>query len=92
MESRILNLILGLFFILSFFWAIISEEQRITAMVIGFILISIIIVSEKNIRIKILEEEQIKLKEKLNIHEQLINIKADLKELQNKIAKNEKSK
>ena len=78
MESDILNIILGLLTVLSFIWAYISEQNRIIAIVIGFLLIVIILVSEKNIKLQQLTESQKRLQEKLKIHEQLIEIKKDI--------------
>ena len=78
MESRVTNIVLGFLTILSFIWSFISEENRILAVIIGFILIILIIFSEKNTKIQIIEEELKRLKEKLKIHEQLIDIKKDI--------------
>ncbi len=79
MESRALNFILGLLSILSFIWSFISEENRIIAITIGFILIIFILISEKNIKLENLENEQKRIEEKLKIHEQLIDIKSDIR-------------
>lgn len=84
MESRILNAILAILSITSFVWSYFSKENRIIGVVISFLLIILILISEKNIKIKELEIEQKKLGEKLKIHEHLIDIKADIKELQQK--------
>ena len=78
MESKALNIVLGLLSILSFIWSFMSQENRIVAIVIGFVLIVFILISEKNVRLQKLEEGQKKLEEKLKIHEQLISIKKDI--------------
>jgi len=82
MESRALNLFLGLLSVLSFIWSFISKENRIIAITLGFILIILTLISEKNIRLENLESEQKRLNEKLNIYKELINMKADIKRLQ----------
>ncbi len=78
MDSRIINIILGTLTGLSFIWAYLSENNRIIGIILGFILMILIIISEKNKDIAIIKEELKKLKEKLNIHQQLINIKKDI--------------
>lgn len=87
MESLVLNLLLGLLATLSFVWAFFSEQYRIIAIVLGFILIVIIMLSEQNNKIQSLSEENKKFNEKLKIHEQLVNMKADIQELQKKVFK-----
>ncbi len=87
MESRILNAILAILSITSFVWSYFSQENRIIGIIISFLLIILILISEKNIKIKELEIEQKKLEEKLKIHEQLINVKSDIKELQKRVFK-----
>ena len=78
MESKALNIVLELLSMLSFIWSFMSKENRIVAIVIGFVLIVFILISEKNVRLQKLEEGQKKLEEKLKIHEQLISIKKDI--------------
>ena len=85
MENNILNVILGLLTILSFIWSYISEENRVIAIVIGFLLIVLILFSEKNERLNVLSQNQTRLEEKLKIHEQFIDIKSDIKELQKNV-------
>lgn len=85
MKMRVLNIILGLLTVLSFVWAYLSEENRIIAAIIGFLLIMIILFSERNIKVQELAEEQKRLGEKLKIHEQLVDIKADIKYLQKRL-------
>lgn len=85
MESRIVNLILGFLSVLSFIWSFLSEQHRLIAIVIGFVFLMIIITSEKNIKIQEITEEQKRLGEKLKIHEQLIDIKADIRVLQKRV-------
>lgn len=87
MEFDALNIISVIFSIASFIWSIFSEQYRIIAVLIGFVLIIIILVSEQNKRVNSLLNEHKRLEEKLKIHEQLINIKADIQELQKKVFK-----
>jgi uncharacterized membrane protein YqjE len=87
MESGIFNILLGLVAVLSFVWSVFSEQYRIIAIVLGFVLIIVMILSEQNSKIQNLVNEQKKLEEKLKIHEQLIDIKSDIKELQKKVFK-----
>ena len=79
MDRSITNIILGALTILSFIWAYLSEENRIIAIMFGFILVILIIISERNENIRIIEKSLQKLEEKLKIHEQLIDINADIK-------------
>jgi hypothetical protein len=90
MESGIFNILLGLIAVLSFVWSVFSEEYRIIAIMLGFVLIIVIILSEQNSKVKDLINEQRKVEEKLKIYEQLINMKANIKELQKKVFKNGK--
>ncbi|MBS3088743.1 hypothetical protein J4402_03090 [Candidatus Pacearchaeota archaeon] len=83
MESSILNIILGLLTILSFLWSYFSEENRIIAMIIGFLLIVLIMVSEKNARIDELEIRQKKLEERLKIYERLNKLELEVEILKN---------
>lgn len=78
MESKALNIILGLLSFMSFIWSYISVENRTIAIVIGFMLTIIIFISEKNIKVQNLEEELKRLGEKLKIHEQLVDIKKEI--------------
>ena len=89
MESKALNIVLGLLTIMSFIWSYISPENRIIAVIIAFVLIILIFISEKNIKIRELEEGQRKIEEKLKIHEQLIDIKKEI-ELLKMRGKNER--
>ena len=82
MDSRVLNVILGLLTILSFVWSYFSEENRIIAVIIGFLLIVLILVSEKNDKLYSVLENQKRIEEKLKIHEQLIDIKSRLLNLE----------
>lgn len=84
METRVANIILGVITALSFVWAYVSEENRIIAIIFSFILIIILIISERNKEISMIKEDIKKLKEKLNIYEQLIDIKSDIKLLKEK--------
>ena len=84
MEFRATNLILALLGVVSIVWAVFSEEQRIIAIVIAFILLMVIILSEQNYKIDSIYNEQNRIEEKLKIHEQLINIKADIELLKRK--------
>jgi len=77
-----INIILGLLSVISFTWSFISAENRTIAITIGFILLLLLTISDKNKKVQQIENEQKRLKEKLNIHQQLIDIKADIKNLQ----------
>ncbi len=88
MESKALNIVLGILSALSFIWSYISKENRTIAIIIGFLLILFIFISEKNIKLQNLEENQKRLEEKLKIHEQLIDIKKDIELLKEKRLKN----
>ena len=87
MESPVLNSLLGLISLLSFIWAFFSQQNRIIAIIIGFVLMIIISISEQNAKVKVLIDEQKRFEEKLKIHQQLIDIKADIKNLQNEVFK-----
>ena len=87
MEGKLLNIVLGAITLLSFVWAYLSENNRIIAIIIGFLLIVLILISERNEKLNALSEEQKKMGEKLKIHEQLTDMKADIKELQRKVFK-----
>ncbi len=78
MESKALNIILGLIGVISFIWSYFSEENRIIALIIGFTIFILIFLSEKNDKIDSILSTQQKLEEKLKIHEQLIDIKSDV--------------
>lgn len=78
MDARIINIILSTLTGLSFVWAYFSEENRIIGIILGFILIILIIISERNEDLASLKEDVRKLKDKLNIHEQLIEIKKNI--------------
>lgn len=78
MESKVLNIILGLFGVLSFIWSYFSIENRVIAVIIGFTLFILIFLSEQNEKIKEISSMQQKQEEKLKIHEQLIDIKKDI--------------
>lgn len=78
MESKALNVILGLLGVLSFIWSYFSPENRVIALIIGFTLFILIFLSEQNEKIKEMSLTQQKLDEKLKIHEQLIDIKKDI--------------
>ena len=84
MESKALNIILGLLGILSFIWSYFSPENRTIGVIIGFALFILIFLSEQNERIKEMSLQQQKLEEKLKIHEQLIDIKKDIHILKEK--------
>ena len=81
METNTLNIVLGILTVLSIIITFISEKYRLISIVITFIFIIIIIISMQQINISDIQKEQNKLKEKLNIHQQLIDIKAELKSL-----------
>ncbi len=85
MESKILDLILALFGILSFVWSFFSSENRVIAIIVGFALFILMFLSEQNQRIKEIISEHRRLEEKLKIHEQLIDMKAEIKNLKEKI-------
>ena len=85
MDIDIWDIILILLAILSSIWAFISKQYRIWAIIIAFILMTIIILSKQNKNIDSLIFEQNRLLEKLKIHEQLIDMKAEIKELQKKV-------
>lgn len=91
MESKALNIILGLFGVLSFIWSYFSKENRIIGIIVGFTIFILIFLSEQNQRIEDLTSQQKKSEEKLKIHEQLIDIKKDIELIKEKL-KNEKSK
>lgn len=87
MELDIWDILLGILTILSASWAYISEKNRTIAIVLAFILITIIIISKQNKKIFDMNSEQKRLEEKLKIHEMLIDIKSDIKEIQKKVFK-----
>jgi hypothetical protein len=82
MELNTTNIILAFITVLSFVWSYFSEQNRIVAVILGFVLLLIIILTAQDKKIESIEKEQRRLEEKLKIYEQLINIKADIKELQ----------
>ena len=92
MESRALNIILGLLGMPSFIRSYFSPENRIIGAIIGFALFILIFLSEQNEKIKDIESLEKKLEEKLKIYEQLINIKKDIDILKERINKNGKRK
>ena len=81
MEPKALNVILGILTLLSFIWSAVSKEYRIIAIVIGFMLLIFLIVSEQDTKVNEIFKDQKRVEEKLKIHEQLIDIKADIKYL-----------
>lgn len=91
MEIRIWDVIAFILSFLSFAWAIISEEFRILAITLSFLLGIILVISSQNSQINKIIYGQKKLEEKLKIHEQLIDIKAEIKNLKERI-KNGKGK
>jgi len=82
MELDALDIILALLAILSAIWAFVSEQFRILAVIIAFTFLAIVILSKQSQKISEITSEQKRINEKLKIHEQLIDIKADIKELQ----------
>ncbi len=82
---KVWDLILGLLSILSVLLAVISEEYRILAFTVAFVLFIILIISNQGVEISRLKFGQEKLAEKLKIHEQLIDIKSELKRLQKEV-------
>lgn len=84
MEIKTTNIILGILSILSFVLAFLSQEYRLIAIALAFILAIIIIISAQEYKIKELKVSQAKLEEKLKIHEQLIEIKKDIEILKEK--------
>ncbi len=87
MEARTINIVLGLLTILSFVWSYVSEENRAIAIIFGFILTILIIISERNKNVQIIEIELKRLQEKLKIHEHLIDMKKDIELLKEKANK-----
>ena len=65
MELKILDIILGFLSILSFTWSYFSPPNRIIAIVLGFLLVIVLLISEKNSKLHKLEDEQKKLGENL---------------------------
>lgn len=84
MELKTSNILLVVLSLSSFIWSVISPEFRTPAMMIGFVMLVLLILSEQNTKLEILSAEYSRLNEKLKIHEQLIDIKADIKELKRK--------
>ena len=81
MESKALDVIISLLGILSFIWSFFSPENRVIAIIVGFALFILMFLSEQNQRIKEIISEHRGLEEKLKIHEQLIDMKAEIKNL-----------
>ncbi|MDO8459532.1 MAG: hypothetical protein Q7S74_00330 [Nanoarchaeota archaeon] len=75
------DIILGILTILSFILAFISEEYRIPATILAFVLMIVIIISLEHVKINEIATDNFKLHEKLKIYEQLIDIKSELKYL-----------
>ena len=92
MELDALDIILALLAILSAIWAFVSEQFRILAVIIAFTFLAIVILSKQSQKISEITSEQKRINEKLKIHEQLINIKADIRYLEREVIKNEKRK
>ena len=84
------NIILGILSVLSFVLAFVSEEYRIVAILLAFVLLVILIVSVLSFEIFNLKSEQSMLAEKLKIHEHLISMKAEIKELQREVFNDKK--
>jgi hypothetical protein len=78
MKIDIWDIILGVLTFLSVIWAIISEPYRILAIIISFVLLTIIIISKQNMEISIISSELKRIEEKLKIHESIRNIEARL--------------
>jgi len=87
MEIKTTDLILGILTILSLALAVISPEYRTIAIASAFILMIMGLISLQNFKMRDLIFEQKRLKEKLKIHEQLINIKKDIELLKEKNGK-----
>lgn len=87
MEFDILDIGLAFIALLTFILSYFSEQYRIIAIMAGFILIIMVMMSNQNKKIQDMKEEQKRLQEKLKIHESIINIKADIQELQKKVFK-----
>ena len=87
MDLDLWDLLLGCLTILSAIWAFISERYRLLAIIIAFVLVTIIVLSKQNQKIFEMCLEQKKLIEKLKIHEQLTDIKAEIKEIQRNVFK-----
>lgn len=85
MELEIWDILLGLLTILSAIWAFISEEYRLVAIVLSFILVTIIIISKQNTKIFEVESQQKRTLERLKIYEMLVDIKSDIKQLQKEV-------
>ena len=81
MELKTSNILLIVLSISSFIWSVISPEFRTPAMMIGFVMLVLLIISEQNMKIESITSEYFRLNEKLKIHEQLIDIKADIREI-----------
>jgi hypothetical protein len=87
-KSRELNLVAISLFSLAFgIIAIMSEEYRLPILTGTALFITFYYISTVNKRIDDQDEEIKKLGEKLNIHEQLVDIKSDIGALKNKCAK-----
>ena len=78
MESKILNLILGLITVISFVWAYVSEENRVIAIIIAFMLIILIIVSEQSSKVERVEGEMKRIEEKFKIYKELSILRAEV--------------
>jgi len=85
MELEVWDILLGGLTILSAVWAFISEQYRLLAIIISFILLTIVILSKQSSKIGDIIFEQKRLEEKLKIHEMLIEMKAEIKYLQKMI-------
>ncbi len=87
MDVRVWDVGWAVLAFLSFIFAYISDKYRELAIIFGFILMIIGIVSIQNSKIFEIVLEQRRLDEKLKIHEQLVTIKADICELKKEVFK-----
>jgi len=85
---KIWDIILGVLSILSIILALVSEEYRVLAIIFAFVLLIILLLSVFLMEIYSIKENQYRISEKLKIHEQLIDIKAEMKSLQEEVARN----
>lgn len=83
MGLNVTDILLGGLAILSIVLAIISEENRIIAIGITFGLMTILVISNQEFKLNKLIENQKRLRDKLKIHEQLIDIKKEIALLKN---------
>lgn len=91
MSLTIWDAILGTLAILSLVLAYVSEEYRIFAIIFAFVLFIILIISVQSFQLSSFQSNQKRFGEKLKIHESLIDIKSEIKELQKEVFKNGKN-